>query len=209
MSRSHYERGSDMQDQQHADDIGDQINEMEVAAWHDVAPVPVVLTDEMMVGALIAEAKCVIDDLSQPEHVKVLVDTTREELATSLHDLDRMLQLLGVIRDEVAQTLAGLMEADAESIAGLAVTRQPSGDKTEWDRSAARVAVRMALIDRWARAGDEVDPIKVDVIERVSVDMALVYPSANPTVNGLQALGVNPYDYRAVTKGTRWAVKVS
>lgn len=185
------------------------MNERELADWHDLAIAPVVLTDEMLVGALVAEAKCVIDDMARPDHVKVLIDTTREELATTLLDLDKMLQLLGTIRDEVAQSLGNMMESEAESIAGLSVTRTRSGDKTEWDRSGARTAVRLALIDRWARDGDTVDRVKVDVIERVSIDMALVYPSANPTVGGLQAVGVNPYDYRAVTTGTRWAVKVS
>lgn len=190
------------QDQQHADDVGAEIAEREKFA-------PIELTDEMMVGALMAEAKAAIDDLAEPAHTAVLVNDGRVGLAISVRDLDKMLLLLGTIRDEVAQTLGGLMESDAESIAGLAVTRQPSGDKTEWDRKGARTAVRLAMIDRWARDGDDVDKVKVDVIERVSVDMALVYPSANPTVGGLQAVGVNPYDYRAVTKGTRWAVKVS
>lgn len=166
--------------------------------------------DNALVGALLAQAGYAIEDLAQPSNVTILVDSPREQLAQDIHRIDHLLLLLGAIRDEAAQCLANLMEAKLESIGGHAVERTRS-DKVEWDKDGAWMQVRGALIDRWALGGgdDVYAPERIQLIDRTLADIATVYTTRTPTVSGLKALQINPYELRATTPATRWQVKVS
>lgn len=197
-------------------DIGDDINERELDALErmemgidrtepdDDGP-----TAEALAGALFAQLGYIVADIGEAENMAVVVDGDRETLALDLHKLDNALQQLGVIRDEIAQALAALMESELEAIAGFAVKRTKS-DKVEWDRETAWRQVRAAIIDRWGIGGDdEFGRQVIQVIDRTLADVHTVYTTLNPTVKGLQALAVNPYDLRATTPATRWTVKVT
>ena len=203
----------------HDDDIGEEMNDRELFG-EDAARLAGQLKDQIVrpeedvpddaiVGSLFAECGYLIDDLAEPEHVTVLLDCGREGLVETLASLDHMLLLLGTIRDEAAQLLAGLMEGDVESINGRAVTRSRSGDKTEWDRDGAFRAVRFAIIDDLGLSADgSLKQIEARLIERALEKMRAA-GSWTPLVAGLKALNVNPNEWRAVTRGTRWNVKVA
>ena len=182
------------------DDIGTEMNEREL---RDVAlDEP---ADSEMIGMLVAEIGYLADDLAQPAKVKVMIDEDREYQVDTLVLLDKALLLLNTIRDEVAQALAGMMEEDVAAINGHAVTRSRSGDKVEWDKDGAWRAVKFAIIDELVSSRDHEHAL---LVERT---MAKVKTAGgfSPLVNGLKALGVDAWEYRAVSRGTRFNVKVS
>lgn len=195
-------------------EVGDATHDInDATAWLDLAPVTAGMdepTEEALAGALFAQVGWLVDDLAVPDTVALLIDTDREGLAKTVHKLDHILQLVGTIRDEAAQALAGLMEGKLELIADLAVERNRF-DKTEWDKDGAWRALRAAILDRWARkAGhDALDPERAEVVERVMTDIAGVYTNRTPTVAGLKHLNINPYELRSTTPATRWTVKVT
>jgi len=159
--------------------------------------------DQALVGALLAQAGYVVEDLCQVDKVAILCDTDRDTLAQSLHFLDRILENLITARDDVAQSLANLMEDELELIGGHTVKRTRSV-KTEWDKDGAWRAARANIIDRWASLQTE----KIELVDRVMTDIDVGF-SMTPRVTGLKAIGVNGYEYRATTPATRWSVKVT
>lgn len=181
-------------------------------AWLDLAPVTAGMdepTEEALAGALFAQVGWLVDDLAIPDTVALLIDTDREGLAKTVHKLDHILQLVGTIRDEAAQALAGLMEGKLELIADLAVERNRF-DKTEWDKDSAWRQVRAAMIDRWAIGiGGAAASERIKLVDRVMTDIAGVYTNRTPTVAGLKHLDINPYELRSTTPATRWTVKVT
>lgn len=198
-------------------DIGTEINERELMAEVAAAPIvpgwvpmnsraPEIEPDrQALVGAIVAQCGWNIDDLAEPANVTTLIDDTREGLATNIAKLDRMLLLLGTIRDEVAQTLANLMEDDHEAIAGLSVERS-RGLKTEWDRDGTWRAVRFAIVERWATGA--VASGTPEMVDRVLADVKTAHNALSPSVNGLKALQINPDEFRSTTRSPRWQVKV-
>lgn len=168
-------------------------------------------TPQALAGALFAQLGYVVSDLGEAETMAVIVDGDRETLAVDLAKLDTALQQLGVIRDEIAQALAAQMENELEAIAGYAVKRTKS-DKVEWDRDAAWTSVRAAIIDQLVpRVGATEAEIgeRIEVIDRTLHGVKVVYTTLNPTVKGLLALAVNPYELRSTTPATRWTVRVT
>lgn len=198
-------------------DIGTEINERELMAEVAAAPIvpgwvpmnsraPEIEPDrQALVGAIVAQCGWNIDDLAEPANVTTLIDDTREGLATTISKLDRMLLLLGTIRDEVAQTIAGLMEKDVEAIAGLAVERSRYL-KTDWDKDGAWRATRFAIVERWASGA--VATGTPAMVDRVLADISAAY-SMTPKVTGLRAIGVEADEYRATSRSPRWTVKVT
>lgn len=188
----------------HEDERGAEANDREL---RDLPMWNPALTEEepsdiWLVGAIMARIGWEVDDLATPDHVAVLVDQTREDLAPLIRDIDKVLLLLGTVRDEVAQSLARLMEDDEEPIAGMIVSRSRS-DKVEWDKDGCWRASRHNIYDRWARA----DKDRVELIDRTLADIETAF-AITPRVGGLKAIGVNPHEFRAVTRGTRYSVKV-
>lgn len=182
-------------------DIGTEINERELFAIPpDIEP-----DRQALVGAIVAQCGWNIDDLAEPANVTTLIDDTREGLATNIAKLDRMLLLLGTIRDEVARTLAGLMEDDQEAIAGMMVIRSRS-DRVEWDKDGCWRAAKCSIVDRWATGA--IAAGTPQMVERVLDDINTAF-AVTPRVGGLKAIGVNPHEYRAVTRGTHYSVKVN
>lgn len=163
---------------------------------------------QALAGALFAQLGYVVADIGDAETMAVIVDGDLDTLALDLHKLDNALQQLGTIRDEIAQALAAQMDKDLEAIAGFAVQRTKN-DKVEWDRAAALRHVRSAILDRWARSDGEIEPALGELVDRVLTDIQAVYTTLNPTVKGLQALAVNPYELRSTTPATRWTVTVT
>jgi hypothetical protein len=198
----------------HQDDIGAEMNEREnfLADWDqpnrqrwaktDEAPIDMEPTEQALVGALLAQLGWTTDDLSTPDNVAVLVDDDREGLAKTVAQLDHVILLLATVRDEAAQTLAGLMEKDLELIAGMGVERSRT-TRTEWDRDGAWRAVRFAIVERWAPL-----PGAPALVDRVLADVATAY-STTPKVTGLKALGIDANEYRATTRSERYTIKVT
>jgi len=163
--------------------------------------------DLALVGAIVARCGWEIDDLATPAHVATLVDQDREGLARTVRDIDKMLLLLGTIRDEAAQALAAMMVDDHEAIAGLSVSRSRS-IKTEWDRDGTWRAVRGTIVDRWARDGEAVDTGKAELIDRALADVKTAHNALTPSVTGLKALAIDANEYRSTTRSDRFSVTV-
>lgn len=218
-----YDQGTYEQEQI---DIGSEINEQELRtgifpskageATHDPQDDPPLHPtfvnfdldepdDLALVGAIVARCGWEIDDLATPAHVATLVDQDREGLARTVRDIDKMLLLLGTIRDEAAQALAGMMVDDHEAIAGLSVSRSRS-IKTEWDRDGTWRAVRGAIVASRAMRDGEVDPHDAELVERVMHDVKTAHNALTPSVTGLKALDIEPNEYRSTTRSDRYTL---
>lgn len=191
------------------DRIGDDLTEREQMIAEDRGPFIDEPDDQGLVGALVAQCGYLIGDLATVDNTALLVDQSREDLATTIRDLDKMLQLIGTVRDDVAQALALLMEKDLEIISGMGVERSRAL-RTEWNKDGATRAVRFAIIERWVPSGtaEDLRKSRCQLVDRVLADVATAY-STTPKVNGLKALQIDPNEFRATTRAERYTVKVT